>query len=171
MSFKPDIDNDAEIFKSTSAQITNNVARGYAVLNQLIAVGEFSDNNLNHEKNNYFVEQINNNGFMETLQQTIDTLKFKGRSLVELQKLTTQYKYGRNLIDILQHGQRALMKPNFKPNGYNNYRQSPSYEQYRAVCNYHMFELLYQGKAIIIPMANIPTSILKLSHGSKLELV
>ena len=171
MSFKPGIDNDAEIFKSTSAQITNNVARGYAVLNQLIAVGEFSDNNLNHEKINYFVEQINNNGFMETLQQTIDTLKFKGRSLVELQKLTAQYKYGRNLIDILQHGQRALMKPNFKPNGYNNYRQSPSYEQYRAVCNYHMFELLYQGKAIIIPMANIPTSILKLSHGSKLELV
>ena len=31
--------------------------------------------------------------------------------------------------------------------------------------------LLYQGKAIIIPMASIPASILKQSHGSKVELV
>ena len=82
MSFKPDIDNDAEIFKSTSAQITNNVARGYSVLNQLIAVGEFSDKNLNHEKINYFIEQINNKGFMEILQQSINILKFKIKSRV-----------------------------------------------------------------------------------------
>ena len=171
MTFKPGIDDDAEIFKSTTAQITSNVARGYSVLNQLIAVGEFSDNNLNHEKIINFTTQMNKNGFIKTLQEAINTLKFKGRSLDELQKLTAQYKYGRNLIDILQHGQRALMKPNFKPNGYNKYRQLPSNEQYRAVCNYHMFELLYQGKAIIIPMASIPASILKQSHGSKLELV
>ena len=155
MTFKPGIDDDAEIFKSTTAQITSNVARGYSVLNQLIAVGEFSDNNLNHEKIINFTTQMNKNGFIKTLQEAINTLKFKGRSLDELQKLTAQYKNGRNLIDILQYGQRALMKPNFKPNGYNQYRQSPSYEQYRAVCNYHMFELLYQGKAIIIPMATV----------------
>lgn len=171
MTFKPGIINDAANFKSTPLQIKNNVSRGFAVLNQLIAVGEFSDNNLNYEKLKQISEQVENNGFIKTLQYYTNLLKFQGHSLDQLIQLTANYKYGKNLLDILQNGQRALMKPEFKPNGYKRYRQSSSYEQYRAVCNYHMFELLNQGKAIIIPKSIIPNDILDRTHGSKLELV
>ena len=171
MTYKPGIINDAEIFTSSNDQIKSNVMRGYAILNQLIAVGEFSDDNLDTEKVQNYIDQIKNKGFNQTLQDATESLKFQGSSADELKHLTSQYKHGDKLMDILHHGQRSLMKSNFRPNGYVGYRQSSSYHNYRAVCNHHMFELLNQGKAVIIPMSIIPTSTLEKSHGSKLELV
>ena len=76
MTSKPGIMNVAENFKSTQLQTKNNVSRGFATLNQLIAVGDFSDNNLNFEKLKQTSEQVESNGFIQTLQHHTNLLKF-----------------------------------------------------------------------------------------------
>ena len=171
MNYKPGINDIGEIFKSSSEQITINVTRAYNILNQLIAVGNFIDSNLNMSKVVQCSNQILSNGFVNTLQQSINKLKFRGLNNNQLTKITQHYKHGERLMDIMNHGQRAIMIPAFTPNGCNGYRQSKSYHDYRAVCNYHMFELLEQGKAIIVPKDILHTDILKQTHVSKLELV
>ena len=52
----------------------------------------------------------------------------------ELHKLSAKFIHGSNLMDIMSHGQRAIMVPEFNPNGGNGYKQAKSYYDYRAVC-------------------------------------
>ena len=168
---KPGLDNISEIFKSTNEQTIINVTRAYKILNQLIAVGNFSDDELDMSKVLQYSTSISSNGFTTILQQSINKLKYQGINKNKLHKLSETFTQGSNLMDIMSYGQRAIMIPEFKPNGGNGYKQSKSYFDHRAVCNFHMFKLLEQGRAIIVPKDILPTEILKQTHCSKLELV
>ena len=98
---------------------------------------------------------VRSNGLASTLQDRIDSIRYRGLSRDQLIVSMGQYPLATNMLDLLDHGQRAPMKPEFIPNGGIRVRQSKSYREHSSLCNKHLFKLQSEGDAIIIEKSSL----------------
>ena len=99
-----------------------------------------------------------------------DAHRFKGLGEAELAASAVGFKHSDLLMDLKRNGQRAFVKPSFRPNGGRNFRQSKSYNDNSALCNKHIFKLLTAGKAVIVRWDSLSPAEQSVIHVNTLQL-
>jgi hypothetical protein len=129
------------------------IARG--IIEEPLVSGVYSDDDLDMSLVTRDSEAVRANGLSHTLARRIDGIKYRGLNREQLVDSLSGYPLSDNLLDLIDHGQRAFMKPTFKPNGGERFKQSKSYYEYSALCNRHLFKLQAEGDAIIVESSAI----------------
>jgi hypothetical protein len=91
--------------------------RAKKVLEEPLTSGVFSDDDLDMSLVYRDTSAIKFHGLTKTVQERIDGLKYRGLSRDQLIQSLDQFPLASNLLDLMDHGQRAFMKPEFLPNG------------------------------------------------------
>lgn len=139
------------------------------LMNELVAVGEFSDSDLDMTLVEADINEFGKVGLRELVNNRTSSLKRS--NIQDIKNEGKDYSNIDVLIDLLENGVKPFMKDSFIPNGCNNfYRQSKSYNQWRALCNRHMFKLRSEGRAIILPSKLISDDLKEKIHRSTLIL-
>jgi hypothetical protein len=140
------------------------------IMEEPLVSGDFSDNDLDMSMVLRDSKAVKSFGLAETLNERIKSIRYRGLDRKDFVDSLESYPLAPNLLDLMDHGQRAFMKPNFKPNGGLRFKQSKSYKQYTALCNRHLFKLQAEGDAIIIEAEAITPLEMAQSHYSSVVL-
>jgi hypothetical protein len=144
--------------------------RAKAILNETVSVGEFSDDDLDMQLLLNDQSGVAAMGLLPYIALRRDAHRFKGLGEAELAASAVGFKHSDLLMDLKRHGQRAFVKPSFRPNGGRNFRQSKSYNENSALCNKHMFKLLTAGKAVIVCWDSLSPAEQSVIHVNTLQL-
>lgn len=135
---------------TTKDQVIEFTELGEKMLKELVAIGNFSDGDLEMDLVNQDIRDVEEIGLEACLKKRTQALRIADLELVT--EMGRGYEHLDILLDLLKHGMRSFVLDTFKPNGMSlKYRQSKSYTSWRALCNKHVFKLRQQGRAIIIP--------------------
>jgi len=97
-------------------------------MNELVAVGDFSDSDLDMTQVETDIEEFGKVGLNELVKQR--TAALKKSNINDIRSEGKDYPNIEVLIDLLENGVKPFMKESFIPNGSNRfYRQSKSYHQ------------------------------------------
>ena len=151
--FPFDRGKDGALFRTSTAEVKEYENRAQLVIEESLTRREFKDSDLDMSLVEADIQLIREMGLSKALHVKTEKLRFMGGQKDEILAEVNEsgYPLKSNLIDLLQNGQRSFMKPDFVPNGGVHYRQSISYRDHRQLSNWHMFQLLEQGRALIIP--------------------
>ena len=143
--------------------------KAQVLMNELVAVGDFSDSDLDMTQVETDIEEFGKVGLNELVKQR--TALLKKANISDIRSEGKDYPNIEVLIDLLENGVKPFMKESFIPNGSNRfYRQSKSYHQWRALCNRHIFKLRREGRAIILPSECLSEDLREKIHRSTLIL-
>ena len=142
---------------TTASEVQGYNDRAQALLEEQVVTGILSDENLNMAWVADDTRDVRSRGLHRTVSERISKLRWKGADPNQMTMAAAEYEHKKPLLDLLSHGVRSFTRPDFVPNGGVGYRQSKSYRDNRACCNWHTFNLREEGKALIIPWDELST--------------
>lgn len=107
-------------------------------------------------------------GLQQLISDRISLKKFRGLKQPDLENLTAALPNGAAVMDLMADGQRAFMRPDFRPNGCLHFRQSKSYSIGRAACHRTLQKMMTAGEILAVRLDLVPAQDLATLHASRL---
>ena len=110
--------------------------------------------------------QVRAMGFDTYLRTTVAARKFRGvdRAQIESRVRVLDPTHARRVLDLLSYGQRAFMKPLFKPNGSGPFRQHKTYKSGKPAIHRAVKKLTSNKNAVAVFWSDIPPAVRSRLH-------